>query len=229
MAKSNTVYWAVFSDNSNGYDYELSSLVKELGQSQKNYPLENLVACPAVRGKHINTYVSKLPYNLDIQINNNQWQTNHPEDVQPRQGLYDNSYAFDWRFYRIFFSPIPQMMESSPAFLHQTTHTTYGHALSGAFDIGRWFRPTSPAWQMWSNVNEFHALKGEAHLYHNFPNENKIQLQQFIMTDTLREIAEQNVKHKQYVPKQSLFNLYERFTRSGGHKKVLSEIKANLV
>ena len=120
-------------------------------------------------------------------------------------------------------------MEVSPAFLHKTSYAKYGHAPSGAFDIGQWFRPSSPTFQLWDGIERFEAKTGEPHLYFNFPNEHKIELKQFAMTEKLHHIMTANVMLKAYLPKQPLSFLYENFTKSGRNKEVIQEIETNLL
>ena len=222
-----TIYWAAFNQEPTP-DLELKSLVRHIANTQSNYVGENQIACPAIRGKHSNTFFSTFPYDLEVMFQD-KLITNKPEVIEQRTGLYENSYAFNWYYNRIFFSPIPQMMETSPAFLHQTSYSQYGHAPSGAFDIGRWFRPSAPTFQLWSGIKEFKAIKGEAHLYFNFPSEDKIELKQFIMTEDLYRIANANVTLKMYAPKQPLDFMYDNFTQSGRNEEVLREIEANLL
>jgi hypothetical protein len=222
-----TIYWAAFNQDSTP-DLELKSLVRHISTTQSNHIGSNQVACPAIRGKHANTFYSTFPYDLEVMFKD-KLITNKPEVIEQRTGLYENSYAFNWHYNRIFFSAVPQIIETSPAFLHQTSYSQYGHAPSGAFDIGKWFRPSAPAFQLWTGVNEFKALEGEAHLYFNFPNEERIELKQFNMTDTLYEISAHSIAHKEYLPKQNLNSLYKRFTQSGLNKKVINEIQANLL
>ena len=222
-----TIYWAAFNQDSTP-ELELKSLVRHIATTQNNHINENHIACPAIRGKHTNTFYGTFPYDLEVMFKD-KLITNKPEVIEQRTGLYENSYAFNWHYNRIFFSPIPQMMETSPAFLHQTSYTQYGHAPSGAFDIGKWFRPSAPSYQLWSRITEFKALKGEAHLYFNFPSEDKIELKQFKMTDVLYKISEASVGHKQHIPKQSLSILYNRHLRSGLNKKIMTEVEANLL
>jgi hypothetical protein len=121
------------------------------------------------------------------------------------------------------------MMETSPAFLHNTPYTKYGHAPSGAFDIGRWFRPSAPTYQLWSGVTEFKASKGDAHLYFNFPSDNKIELKEFKMTDILYSIVQNNLTLKFNVPKQPLAYNYNTFENNGAKQIVIDEIEANLL
>lgn len=222
-----TIYWAAFNQESTP-NLELKSLVRHIASTQNNHIQENHIACPAIRGKHSNTFYSTFPYDLEVSFVEGLF-TNKPNSIEQRTGLYENSYAFNWHYNRIFFSPVSQTMETSPAFLHQTSYTQYGHAPSGGFDIGRWFRPSAPAFQLWSGVEEFKAKKGEAHLYFNFPNQEKIEFKQFTMTDNLYQISAHSVMHKEYLPKQNLNSLYARFTQSGFERKIMFEIEANLL
>jgi hypothetical protein len=221
------IYWAAF-DLEPTPDLELKPLIQYMSSAQKNYIGDNFVACPAIRNKHTNTFYGVFPSDLEVNFQS-EMTTNQPLVVEERTGLYNNSFAFNYRINRIFFSSTSQIMETSPAFLHQTSYSKYGHAPSGAFDIGKWFRPSAPAFQLWSGVKEFKALKGEAHLYFNFPNEDKIELRQFKMTDTLYDISTASLTHKAHIPNQSLKSVYSRFTRSGLANKVMSEIEANLL
>ncbi len=223
-----TIYWAAFNQDPTPDYLKLRSLVRDIATTQNNYVGSNHVACPAIRSKHTNTFYGVFPYDLEVSFTG-QMITNRPDEVDQRDGLYQNSFAFNWRYNRIFFSPVPQMMETSPAFLHQTSYTQYGHPPSGGFDIGRWFRPSAPSFQLWSGVTRFKALEGEPHLYFNFPNKDIIQLRQFKMTDSLYDISFASVAHKEIISKENLQSLYNRFTRSGLNKKVMREIEANLL
>ena len=222
-----TIYWAAFNQDSTP-DLELKPLVRHIADMQNNHVGENHIACPAIRGKHANTFYSVFPYDLEVSFANG-LKTNKPNSIEQRTGLYENSFAFNWHYNRIFFSSVSQTMETSPAFLHQISYCHLGHAPSGAFDIGNWFRPSAPVFQLWSGVNEFKALKGEAHLYFNFPSENRIELKEFKMTDYLYRIADAAVSHKLHLPNRPLNNLYRHFRQSGLNKKVMTEIEANLL
>lgn len=223
-----TIYWAAFNQDPTPDSLKLRSLVRDIATTQNNHVGRNHVACPAIRSKHANTFYGVFPYDLEVSFSG-QMITNRPDEVEQRDGLYENSFAFNWRYNRIFFSPVPQMMETSPAFLHQTSYTQYGHAPSGGFDIGRWFRPSAPSFQLWSGITQFKALKDEPHLYFNFPNKDVIQLRQFKMTNSLYDISFASVAHKEIVSKENLQSLYNRFTRSGLNKKIMREIEANLL
>lgn len=229
MGKDQVVYWSILYDYAKNslFDLEPKSLIKDFSESQKNVKDNNYVACPSFREKHRNTFVSYIPYDILFGYDNGQYYRNRDELVF-RTGLYDNSHAFDLDLTRLFYSEEPQILETSPAFLHKTSYSAMGHMPSGAFDIGKWLRPSSPTFQMWSGVTEFSAKEGEPHMYFNFPNDKKIQLKQFYASDKIREMSEANVSFKSYIPKQNLNSLYSRFLKSNQKKIIIEEIKKNL-
>jgi hypothetical protein len=222
------IYWGIF-DKDTSLDMSFEPLLKDISFSQKTHTKSNYISCPAIREKHKNTFFTRMPCDVNFFYKENNYYTNIPEKISLRQGLYENSHSFNLAFNRIFYSPLPQIMEVSPAFLHNTTYSKYGHAPSGAFDIGQWFRPSGPNFQLWSGINEFKAFKGEPHLYFNFPNKNKITLKQFHVTDKLFEISKENVMYKETNPKQNLDFLYKMFQKSSNKKIIMQEIKNNLI
>jgi hypothetical protein len=210
-------------------DMEPKPLLADLAKRQPEHQEDGYVACPAIKAKHKNTFFTAIPYDFTVQFVEGQMYSTHPESVVQRPGLYENSFSFNWHMNRTFFSETPQIMEVTPAYLHPTVHSRFGHAPSGAFDIGKWFRPSSPNFQLWSNLSEFHAKKDDAHLYFNFPSEERIVLKQFVMTEKLFEIQDATLNHKEYFPKQNLNSIYSRFTQNGISKILLKEIKENLL
>ena len=220
------VYWANLCPELK-MDLEPKSLLVDIANSQSQFKGQNWLSCPAIKNKHLNTFFTTIPYDLKIKFENNFLYTDN-ETITPRQGLYDKSYAFDWNLQRIFFSESPQTMEVTPAYLHKTSYSKYGHVPSGAFDIGRWFRPSAPMFQLWPEENIFLAKSGEAHLYFNFPNKKKIVLKEFYFTNTLKEIVAFNVNYKNIIPHQSLNSIYNMFENNKLRKTVLSEITKNI-
>jgi hypothetical protein len=221
-----TIYWANLS-NLPDEDMQLTPLLTNLANSQSKYPGSNFVACPATSDKHRNTFMSRIPYDISVRFVNNKIVTDDRR-ISQRVGLYDNSNAFDWNIPRIFFSPTPQLMDVSPAFLHKTSYSQQGHAPSGAFDVGQWFRPSSPTFQLWPEQSEFQGIKGEPHLYFNFPSENKIVFEQFRMTDKLTKIMDTCLNYKFYSPRKRLPFLYDMFSGRGFKEEILKDIQQNL-
>jgi hypothetical protein len=229
MGKTKIVYWGIFDDYAKNslLDLEPKSLIKDFSESQQNFKGQNYVSCPAFREKHKNTFISYIPYDISFGYRDGTYYRNK-EEITLRDGLYDDSYAFDLKLLRIFYSEEPQILETSPAFLHKTSYSSMGHQASGAFDIGKWLRPSAPTFQLWPGVTEFSAIEGEAHMYFNFPNEKKIHLQQFYVSDKIKELSEANVSFKSYLPKQNLNSLYSRFLKSNQKNIIIEEIKKNL-
>jgi hypothetical protein len=229
MGKTKIVYWGIFDDyaKTSLLDLEPKSLIKDFSESQKNFKDSNYVACPAFREKYKNTFVSNIPYNLLFGYNNGEYYRNRDE-ITIRTGLYDNSHAFDLNLLRIFYSEEPQTLETSPAFLHQTSYCSMGHQASGSFDIGKWLRPSAPTFQLWPGIEEFSAKEGEPHMYFNFPSKQKIYLKQFYVSDKIKELSESNTSFKLYLPKQNLNSLYSRFLKSNQKNIIIQEIKKNL-
>jgi hypothetical protein len=228
--KKKVVYWGVFSDYAKNslFDLEPKSLIKDLAESQKNFKDYNYVACPAIRDKHKNTFVTYFPYDLKVEFTDTQCLTNRPNEIVLRDGLYKDSYSFNFEIERIFYCEESQLMETSPAFLHNTSYSNSGHAPSGSFDIGKWFRQSSPNFQLWPGVTSFKAMANEPHMYFNFPDKNNIILKKFYVSDKLKEFAFANISMKNYIPKQNLNSLYSRFIKSNQKSIILNEINKNL-
>jgi hypothetical protein len=224
--RTKTIYWASLNQDET-LDLEPKSLLKNMAELQYDHKGYNHVACPAIKDKHSNTFMTHIPYDLNVRFTEGQLYTSD-DKVNGRIGLYENSYAFNWAIERIFFSPSPQIMEVTPAYLHKTSYSRQGHAPSGAFDIGQWFRPSSPTFQLWSGETTFTAKEGEAHLYYNFPSEDRVVLQQFNMTYNLYEIMDTCLNHKFVKPKQNLSSIYKMFFEKDLNYKIKEEIQNNL-
>ena len=189
---------------------------------------QTFTSCPSIRGKHSNTFFSTAPNDVSVRIYNGNFLASDTT-ISQRPGIYKNSYSFDWNMPRIFFSASPQILEVGPAYLHKTPYTQFGHVPSGEFDIGKWFRPSSPTFQLWENETQFEIKEGEAHLYFNFPNKKRVVLQEFQMTERLQEIMWVCLGYKAEKPNQPLQAVYDMFVKLGLQKETLKEIQANLL
>lgn len=225
--ENRTIYWAKLTQLSTE-SLALRPLLPDIAKRQAGHRGENHLACPVIKGKHLNTFFSTIPYDIDVEINGNKFISSNAA-ITPRQGLYENSYAFNWNIERIFFSPTEQMMDVSPAFLHKTSYSQYGHAPSGFFNISSWFRPSSPTFQLWEGERKFSARQGEAHLYFNFPSESKIVLQEFHMTSKLYEVMKWCLSYKTIKPNTPLKELYGDFNSNNLNHLIMENIKKSLV
>ena len=222
---SQVIYWANLSEFPSE-SMTPKPLLKDLADSQSEHKGGNWVACPAISTKHKNTFFTTFP--RGVEVNFKEQPLSDDNLISERIGLYENSYAFDWDIKRIFFSAEPQILEVSPAFLHRTSYVKYGHAPSGAFNIGGWFRPSFPTMQLWSGENYFSAEKGEPHLYYNFPNSERVILKEFSMNENLHNVMHDCINYKQYKPGQTLDTMYKDFIKEGLRDFTMSEIQKNL-
>ena len=102
------VYWANLCPELN-IDIEPKPVLVDIARSQSLYKGQNWLSCPAIKDKHLNTFFTNIPYDLKVKFENNNIYSND-QRVSARQGLYNNSYAFNWDIQRIFFSEDSQIM-----------------------------------------------------------------------------------------------------------------------
>lgn len=234
MAKTRIVYWSPFGPLEDIplmllQSTELKPFLSDLRERQKISGRESHFMCPCVRDKHRNTFIGYFNYDVDVSFFNNELFTQTPT-INQRPGVYPNSFAFGISgFFRIFFSETPLLMETSPAYYHQTSYSHLGHVPSGQFDINQWFRPSAPTFQCFPNVNRFQAQQNEPLMYFNFESTEKIELRQFVLTKKLLDIASGCVSLKNTHPRLPLTDMYRRFNQTTLSRVILKEIKANLI
>jgi hypothetical protein len=120
-------------------------------------------------------------------------------------------------------------MQTTPPYFHQTSYSQLGHAPSGQFNIGKWFRPSSPNISTFPWITFFNARAGEPILYYHFLTEKRVTLKQFLLTENLINIIDASVNLKLKIPNQSLENLYERFKKSKIKNIIKKEILENII
>lgn len=98
----------------------------------------------------------------------------------------------------------------------------------GGFNISKWFRPIQVTFIGKTN-NKVSVKKGEPLCYLKFLTEEKIKFVEFEMTEKLHMIGANCTGLKFLDPFNSLSNLYKRFTALNFKKRMIEEIKNNLV
>ena len=234
MTKTTVVYWSPYTIPSDVpkrllWGQEPKQFLPDLRERQKDSLLDSHFMCPSVKQKHKNTFIADFTYDVNVYSYNDEIVTKSPF-VSSRPGVYPNSFAFDVEgFNRVFFSEESLVMQTSPAYYHQTSYSNLGHVPSGQFDIGQWFRPSAPTIQCFSNVGKFEAKENEPLMYFNFLTDNKVELKPFMLTQTLYDISQACVSLKfknRFLP---LKEMYSTFTKSNLKKIIIKEIKANLL
>ncbi len=223
------VYWAVASQP------DRSTLMNLIWQPPK--PLvatlpprstANYHGCKALMSMYKNAYVLTHAMNDKVDVTNNQiisdtgsWHSHGPAF----EGAHTVEYDHSW----LFFSEEPLIMEFTPPYMHKTSASQSGFVTAGGFDISRWYRIVTMTYQFWAGVDQMTLTKDEAMAYINFKTDKKVVLHQYEITKELGDIALATVKLKEVIPNLGLDNLYNRFTQTNRHKRVLKLIKENLL
>lgn len=146
-------------------------------------------------------------------------------DKMPLENMQRVSYDFSW----IFFCEEDLTLELMPPFLHKTVDRSGGVVSAGSFNISKWFRPVNPDYLIWEDSKEISVKKGDPAFYLRFLTDKKVILKQFDFNQELYSVVDQILQHKNFFSREPLETLYNRFTRSNKHKKVLKLIKDNLL
>lgn len=189
-------------------------------------------ACSGAKNLFQNTFVLKSPFDVNANIVGQ-----HPNTVveEPNQLIvmrnptYIGAYSLEYDYRWIFFSEESVEMVQTPPYMHKTTASEYGILTSGSYDISKWFRSISPTYNLHNGINEFKVNKDEPLCYIDFRTQKRVVLKQFDLTADLYDLAFAAAELKQFFPFESLETLYNRFTRSNRHKKVMQEIRKNLL
>ena len=226
-----TVYWGLFVRPDEFANRALLTKppVRVISDLKDIYnPESKAFSCPAVRNKHKNTFVYKLPFDVSVSVRDGVYQSKHLNTGQ-RQSMYKGGFSFDIDYQLIFYSFEELLLETSPPYMHQSPWTALGHTPSGSFNIGRWFRPSAPNISVYPNIESIELNQSDPLIYYNFVTDKQVVLQQFFVTDYLFDIAMNLVNHKLVVPNEPLDSLYDKFEDGKIDTLVQREILDNLL
>tara|TARA_R110002020_G_scaffold388764_1_gene599461 strand:+ start:383 stop:1114 length:732 start_codon:yes stop_codon:yes gene_type:complete len=136
---------------------------------------------------------------------------------------------FDYHMPHIFFADKSVDITLTAPYFHQTKHTEYGAVVPGRYDIGSWFRPLRFEINLWEGINEWKIEENEPLAYVNFSTQEKIKLHRFHLTSKLYNIASSCAESSAWWSGVPLVKRYAKFHASNAQKKVLEEIKLNIV
>lgn len=129
----------------------------------------------------------------------------------------------------LFFCEEDLEITTMPAFMHSSELQTKCTYIPGSFNISRWFRPIEGAFEMQYPFSELNLKDNDPLYYVKFNTEEAIKLVKFHLTPELWNMAQGCVHHKKYQPMKPLKYLYKMFSGTYMRKRVLSEIKKNLI
>lgn len=236
------VYWAPWNNPIKIHEDHLAfqnpeKLLTNLN-AQVNYENkhDNFFKCPAFINSIKNTFVFNNPKAANLTIHNDRIDDNGSlktgfdwDNFSIKQPSYNNAHTVHLNADYIFFSEESLHIHSTPPYLHNSSIHKSGFYVPGTFDISQWFRPLEHAFQMWPGQNTFQIKEGEPLMYVNFLTEQPIVLKRFYLTEELWKMSISCVRLKYYKDEKNLTNLYKIFKASGLRKKVLQDIKLNLL
>jgi len=236
-----TVYWTCLKNGQNApYEFSLNAhdpipIVKTFDKEtlQSNY-----IRCPAVKEKLKNVYALKCNWGNTLQYDFNNKSLN---TVEYDQMYYNSTVEADEIDYGIlklntnyaFFADKPLILRQNHPWGSRNNISKVGNILGGQFDIHKWFRTINVTLLPHYRTSEFEIKNGDVLSYIEFMTDEKVVLKKFETSERIEEISQLCLKLKFGKSKVTkVFSLqygYDKFLRNKLNKKLLEEIKKNLI
>jgi hypothetical protein len=187
--------------------------------------------CMALHELVKNLFYIKAPFDVDISINED-GSINHADYSNwflKRHTSIKNAKSADFDLSYMIFCEEKLNVSITPPYLHQTSQPDYGFVCSVKWDISSWFRPHVLIYQLWPNKNNIYFKKNEPLAYLKFETERPIIFKEYKITPEILNILNACLAHKMVVPLQPMQDLYRRFTQTSMKKRLILEIKKNLI
>jgi len=194
---------------------------------RKNYDLEYL-KCPAGNNFFKNLYVVRNPFDIEYYYEGNDLKIRnipeHIKDLFAHQSVLETQLP---HVRHLFFSESPVSIITLPPFAHDSIVNNYKF-LPGTFDISKWFRPVQCSFIDEEKKSLF-IKRGEALQYVLFNTSEKVKLKPYETTEKIAEYTQRCSRVKYFVPGKNLNFLYNLFVKQRLNKKIIQEIKDNLI
>jgi len=241
------VYWAPHAHLSKQHhqillDIQPKSLMGEIQRRRARYPKQppsveqpypgEYQSCSALHTLTHNMFVIKAPFSAEIKLDSKgviREGQKYGRWFKERISSLQNAYAIDFDLSYMFFSEEPLDLTITPPYMHKTKQAQQGFISAVSFDISSWFRPYVLIYQLWEGVDTITIEEDEPIAYLKFNTEKKVVFKPFKLTLELESQTNACLDHKHTKPHQSMEELYDRFHRTGMHKRVLKEIKENVI
>lgn len=244
MSKPINVYWAVANQGME-VDWQLMMpepdiLRKNLydNRNKSNKARQTFLKCPAVTTVINNTLIWRSPKNtsVDIDIQDGMVELYKRHDsgdmfhwYAEHQPTVSNNLLVTFDYHIIFFADQDVDVLFSAPYFSQAPHLQYGAIIPGRFNVGSWFRPYNAEMNLWEGNRHIEFKENEPIAYFTFMTDERINVQQFRMTDELRNISYSMTSSGTWLPFKPLAQRYEMFKQRKMRNMILSKIKANLV
>ncbi len=227
------VYWSPHENDKNLYNEPLNLYNFLRTKKETRFKEQGFFSCPSFKNLTLNTYIftssSDNMYKLDILNGRLDYTETSVEASSVRPPSIENCFLFKLSLSWIFFCKESLVMEITPAYFNDTSHTEFGAIIPGAFDIGQWFRPINAEFQLWSGVDNFVLPKDEPIFYAKFNTNKNIVFKKFLMTDEIKSIKEEHIESRISLnPFLSLEDRYKDFEDSSVSTKLVEAIEKSI-
>jgi hypothetical protein len=225
------VYWAPHENKDELYVEPINLYSSLKKKKEKRFKEQGFFSCPSFKDLTSNTYIftstSDNMYKLDIPNGRLDFTETSVEASSVRPPSIENCFLFKLSLSWIFFSEESLVMEITPAYFSDTSHTEFGAIVPGAFDIGRWFRPVNAEFQLWDGIDTFSLPKGEPIFYAKFNTSKKVVFKKFQMNEELENIKKEHIDSRVSMdPFLQLKDRYNKFDEEMLSSKIIKTINS---
>ena len=139
--------------------------------------------------------------------------------------------VFTLNYNHVFFSEQKLEVIQLPAFYHETPFDNDFYSVIGSFDISSWLRPLQPGYinKNYDKEKTILVKRGDPLYYVKFKTKENIKLKRFDVNSNILKYIDSCVGYKAFDKKSNLQKLYKIFSKHKYNKKILKEIKNNLL
>lgn len=221
LNKKENIYWCPFllgGDWHNVGYFEPEPVLKYV-ISQRDNDVEYL-KCPAFQKYYANTFVIKSPVDLELKIERdivgrkilttkNFNENFYNQHIFPRMAQNNFFSMFSLEFSYIFYSENSVIIEMLPANMEKTNFIKNTNLIPGEFDISKWIRPVSPAFEVIDDSQTLSIKRGDPLYYIRFRTDKKVNLIRVEQDNTIESIEKACARLKFFVSKNSLEENYK--------------------
>lgn len=216
--------------------FKLDPLIKVLKEDYKKVDaLDFIYKCPSFTDSIKNIFVYRSPFDFSIIVSGKD-----TIDLEIPQGVSQEEFAplsvnnkgktpskYVWQLFSTgtSFFPFAEescVMEMLPPYYHDYT----AKIMTGAYDIGQWFRPFHPA-IINLNRDTLHYKRGQPLMYVKFHTDKKVHFIDTSLTPKAENIARSCSALKLYSNNPTMQQNYNAFNSTTAKKRLIEELKAN--
>jgi hypothetical protein len=221
LNQKENIYWCPFLLNGDWHNtgyFEPEPVFKHI-ISQRDGDAEYL-KCPSFQKYYSTTFLIRSPVDLELKIEKdaegrkilttkNFNQEFYNDHIFPRMAQNKVFSMFSLEFSYVFYSKNSVILEMIPANMEKTSFIQNTNLIPGEFDISKWIRPVSPAFEIVDDSQILSISRGDPLYYIRFRTDKKVNLVRIEQDDTIEKVEKACARLKFFVPKNNLEENYE--------------------